>query len=113
MKLEEFANAQNQLDLWKLVRDAVWAGINTRRRQKAQQAHVAAHSKAQPKPRAKRLTLQQRWVNKQALGVAVPPGYMPNATTGLKSRLLPLNYYGINRRELTDDRLCTKSHKEC
>jgi hypothetical protein len=47
MKLEEFANAQNQLDLWKLVRDAVRAGINTRRRQKAQQAHVAAQSKAQ------------------------------------------------------------------
>jgi hypothetical protein len=50
MRLEEFANAQDQLDLWKLVSDAVWAGINT---QDQQQAQVAAHPKAQPKSRAK------------------------------------------------------------
>ena len=57
MRLEEFANVQDQLDLWKLVSDAVWAGINTQRQQQAQQAQqaqVAAQSKAQPKPRAKR-----------------------------------------------------------
>ena len=50
MRLEEFANAQDQLDLWKLVSDAVWAGINT---QDQQQAQVAAQPKAQPKSRAK------------------------------------------------------------
>lgn len=53
MRLEEFANAQDQLDLWKLVSDAVWAGINTQRQQQ-QQAQVATQSKAQPKTRAKR-----------------------------------------------------------
>ena len=51
MRLEEFANAQDQLDLWKLVSDAVWAGINTQRQQKDQ---MAAQPKAQPKSRAKR-----------------------------------------------------------
>ncbi len=51
MRLEEFANAQDQLDLWKLVSDAVWAGINT---QGQQQAQMAAQAKAQPKTRAKR-----------------------------------------------------------
>ena len=51
MRLEEFANAQDQLDLWKLVSDAVWAGINTQRQQQDQ---MAAQSKAQPKSRAKR-----------------------------------------------------------
>ena len=50
MRLEEFANAQDQLDLWKLVSDAVWAGINT---QGQQQAQMAAQAKAQPKTRAK------------------------------------------------------------
>ena len=54
MRLEEFANAQDQLDLWKLVSDAVWAGINTQRQQQEVQAKVATQSKAQPKTRAKR-----------------------------------------------------------
>ena len=56
MRLEEFANAQDQLDLWKLVSDAVWAGINTQGQQQQQQvqAQVATQSKAQPKTRAKR-----------------------------------------------------------
>ena len=54
MRLEEFANAQDQLDLWKLVSDAVWAGINTQRQQQQVQAQVATQSKAQPKTRAKR-----------------------------------------------------------
>ena len=49
MRLEEFANAQDQLDLWKLVSDAVWAGINTQR----QQDQIAAQPKAQPKAQAK------------------------------------------------------------
>ena len=50
MRLEEFANAQDQLDLWKLVSDAVWAGINTQRQQQDQ---MAAQPKAQPKTLAK------------------------------------------------------------
>ena len=54
MRLEEFANAQDQLDLWKLVSDAVWAGINTQGQQQQVQAQMAAQAKAQPKTRAKR-----------------------------------------------------------
>ena len=50
MRLEEFASAQDQLDLWKLVSDAVWAGINTQRQQQDQ---MAAQPKAQPKTKAK------------------------------------------------------------
>ena len=50
MRLEEFANAQDQLDLWKLVSDAVWAEINTQRQQQDQ---MAAQPKAQPKTKAK------------------------------------------------------------
>ena len=50
MRLEEFASAQDQLDLWKLVSDAVWAGINTQRQQQDQ---MAAQPKAQPKAQAK------------------------------------------------------------
>ena len=49
MRLEEFANAQDQLDLWKLVSDAVWAGIKTQR----QQDQMAAQPKTQPKTQAK------------------------------------------------------------
>ena len=49
MRLEEFASAQDQLDLWKLVSDAVWAGINTQR----QQDQIVAQPKAQPKTKAK------------------------------------------------------------
>lgn len=33
MRLEVFANTQDQLSLWKLVSDAVWAGIKTQRQQ--------------------------------------------------------------------------------
>ena len=51
MRLEEFANAQDQLSLWKLVSDAVWAGINTQRQQQDQ---MAAQPKSQPKSSAKR-----------------------------------------------------------
>ena len=60
MRLEEFANAQDQLDLWKLVSDAVWAGINTQGQQQQQvQAQVATKSKAQPKTIAKRSTARR------------------------------------------------------
>jgi len=51
MRVEEFANAQDQLDLWKKVSDAVWAGINAQRQQQAQ---LAAKTKAKPKGRALR-----------------------------------------------------------
>ena len=51
MRLEEFASAQDQLDLWKLVSEAVWAGINTQRQQQDQ---MAAQPKSQPKSSAKR-----------------------------------------------------------
>jgi len=52
MRLEEIANAQDQLSLWKLVSDAVWAGINTQRQQQVQ---MAVQAKAQPKTQAKRV----------------------------------------------------------
>jgi len=50
MRLEEFASAEDQLNLWKLVSDAVWAGINTQRQQQAQAADLP---KDQPKAKTR------------------------------------------------------------
>ena len=68
MRLEEFANAQDQLDLWKLVSEAVWAGINTQRQQQVQ---MAAQAKAQPNTRAKRAGA--RGSKAKPIKIPVPP----------------------------------------
>ena len=48
MKLVEFASAEEQLALWKLVSDNVWAAIS-------QQAKAEAEQKAQQRAQAKKL----------------------------------------------------------
>ena len=68
MRLEEFASAEDQLNLWKLVSDAVWAGINTQRQQQVQ---MAAQSKAQPKTQAKRAVAKGS--KAKPIKIPVPP----------------------------------------
>ena len=50
MRIDEFASAEEQLALWKLVNDNVWQAIETQRQQQAQAAQAKA-AKAKLKPR--------------------------------------------------------------
>ena len=50
MRIDEFASAEEQMALWKLVNDNVWQAIETQRQQQAQAAQAKA-TKANSKPR--------------------------------------------------------------
>ena len=50
MRIDEFASAEEQMALWKLVNDNVWQAIETQRQQQAQAAQAKA-AKAKSKPR--------------------------------------------------------------
>ncbi len=50
MRIDEFASAEEQLALWRLVNDNVWQAIETQRQQQAQAAQAKA-TKAKLKPR--------------------------------------------------------------
>jgi len=50
MRLDEFANAEDQMALWKLINDNVWQAIETQRQQQAREAQAKA-AKAKLKPR--------------------------------------------------------------
>ena len=50
MRIDEFASAEEQLALWKLVNDNVWQAIETQRQQQAQAAQAKA-AQAKLKPR--------------------------------------------------------------
>ena len=50
MRIDEFASAEEQLALWRLVNDNVWQAIETQRQQQAQAAQAKA-AKAKLKPR--------------------------------------------------------------
>ena len=74
MRLEEFANAQDQLSLWKLVSDAVWAGINTQRQQRVQ---MAAQAKAQPKTKTGAKRAVAKGSTAKPIKIPVPPPPKP------------------------------------
>ena len=42
MRLDEFANAEDQMALWKLINDNVWLAIETQRQQQAREAQAKA-----------------------------------------------------------------------
>ena len=42
MRLDEFANAEDQMALWKLINDNVWQAIETQRQQQAREAQTKA-----------------------------------------------------------------------
>jgi hypothetical protein len=67
MRLEEFASAEDQLNLWKLVSDAVWAGINTQRQQQAQAADMP---KDQPKTKTR---ASAKGAKAKPIKIPVPP----------------------------------------
>ena len=69
MRLEEFANAEDQLSLWKLVSDAVWAGINTQRQQQVQ---MAAQAKAQPKTKIRAKQARAKGSTAKPIKIPVP-----------------------------------------
>jgi hypothetical protein len=50
MRIDEFASAEEQMALWKLVNDKVWQAIDAQRQQQAQAAQAKA-AKAKLKPR--------------------------------------------------------------
>ena len=50
MRIDEFASAEEQMALWKLVNDNVWQAIETQRQQQAKAAQAKA-AKAKLKPR--------------------------------------------------------------
>jgi len=50
MRIDEFASAEEQMALWKLVNDNVWQAIETQRQQQAQATQAKA-AKAKSKPR--------------------------------------------------------------
>ena len=50
MRIDEFASAEEQMGLWKLVNDNIWQAIETQRQQQAQAAQAKA-AKAKLKPR--------------------------------------------------------------
>jgi hypothetical protein len=50
MRIDEFASAEEQMALWKLVNDNVWQAIETQRQQQAREAQTKA-AKAKLKPR--------------------------------------------------------------
>ena len=50
MRIDEFASAEEQMALWKLVNDKVWQAIDAQRQQQAQAAQAKA-AKAKSKPR--------------------------------------------------------------
>ena len=50
MRLDEFANAEDQMALWKLINDNVWQAIETQRQQQAREAQAKA-AKTKLKPR--------------------------------------------------------------
>ena len=49
MRLAEFASAQDQLELWRLISDEVWATLNAQTQQQAHQAQQQAWTAAQQK----------------------------------------------------------------
>lgn len=77
MRLREFASAEEQMALWRLVSDNVWASIGQQVKQERQQrAEKAAQAKvkAKRKPNAKR---------SKSIGAVPMPTPMPTATPKL------------------------------
>ena len=66
MRIDEFASAEEQLALWRLVNDNIWQAIETQRQQQAQAAQAKA-AKAKLKPR------KGRKVGRGKLSIPMPP----------------------------------------
>ena len=66
MRIDEFASAEEQMALWKLVNDKVWQAIDAQRQQQAQAAQAkAAQTKSKPR--------KGRKGGKGKLSIPIPP----------------------------------------
>ena len=79
MRLDEFANAEDQMALWKLINDNVWQAIETQRRQQAREAQAKA-AKAKLKPRKGRKGTSPK-ISIPSVGPKPPPPNKPVAPT--------------------------------
>ena len=66
MRIDEFASAEEQMALWRLVNDNVWQAIETQRQQQAQAAQAKA-AQAKLKPR------KGRKGGRGKLSISMPP----------------------------------------
>ena len=73
MRLNEIASAEEQLALWKLISDSVWAAV---RAQAEQRARVEAERATQVKPQ-KRVAIKRRGSNSVKVPYAPPPRPLP------------------------------------
>lgn len=69
MRIDEFASAEEQLALWKLVSDNVWGAIAT---QAAQQRRAQAEKAARSKPRRGKRASSPRSIKTAAPKVSIP-----------------------------------------
>ena len=79
MRLDEFANAEDQMALWKLINDNVWQAIETQRQQQAREAQAKA-AKAKLKPRKGRKGATSK-ISIPSVGPKPPPSKKPVAPT--------------------------------
>ena len=77
MRLDEFANAEDQMALWKLINDNVWQAIETQRQQQAREAQAKA-AKAKLKPRKGRKGSSPK-ISIPSVGPKPPPSKKPMA----------------------------------
>ena len=77
MRLDEFANAEDQMALWKLINDNVWQAIETQRQQQAREAQAKA-AKAKLKPRKGRKRAAPK-ISIPSVGPKPPPPKIPVA----------------------------------
>ena len=87
MRLIEFASAEEQMGLWKLVSDNMWQAISTQAEQeKLEKAKKAAAAKSKP---AKRVG-GRKSVAKSAISVAKPPPVVPVAPKPKPDEIVPV-----------------------
>jgi hypothetical protein len=83
MRIDEFASAEEQLALWKLVNDNVWQAIDAQRQQQAQAAQAKA-AQAKLKPR------KGRKGGRGKISIPMPPPPpSPKAPLAKKPEALP------------------------
>jgi hypothetical protein len=74
MRLAEFASAQDQLELWRLISDEVWATLNAQTQQQAHQAQQQAWTAAQQK---RVMKPKRRVASKVTIPSPPPPKPLP------------------------------------
>lgn len=99
MRLHEFATSDEQLRLWRMVSDAVWASIDSQRQQKTQSAVIA------PPPIVRKTKPIKVKPPTKLKKVAVPPkpkpkkpAALPFANKAIAQSQLPLTSLTPNQR---------------